>query len=314
MLDLGLMIEGQEGLTWERWTALLDAAEEGGFASLHRSDHLTGIEGDADRSSLSLWPSLTAAALRTERIRFGAMVSPMTFIAPPLVAKMAMDVDTLSQGRLDVGIGAGWNDAEHAMFGLHYPKYGQRLGLLDEAAQVIRTLWTGSPTSMDGTHLALREAQLHPRPTSGAPFLVMGGKGPRTLGVVAEHASEWNCSYVGVGVFAEKSAALDELCVQRDRDPSTLARSVMVPAVVGRDDVEVERAIAGQRAMFSRLPDHLDAWIDAGFVGGTPDRVVDQLGAFDEAGASRIMLQHNDLDDHASLELLAAEVLPQVAA
>lgn len=103
---------------WARWATVLDSAEEPGFASLHRSDHLTGIDGDADWPTLALWPSLTMAALRAERLRFGPLVSPMTFLPPALVATMAMDLDTLSDGRLDLGLGAGWNDHEHAMFGL----------------------------------------------------------------------------------------------------------------------------------------------------------------------------------------------------
>lgn len=310
--ELGLMIEGQEGLTWPRWLALVEAAEDLGFASLHRSDHLTGIEGDADRASLSLWPSLTVAAERTRRIRFGPMVSPMTFLPPALVAKMAMDLDVLSEGRLDVGIGAGWNEAEHAMFGIPYPRYPERLALLDEAAAVICALWRGGPTSLDGTHLSLRDAQVQPRATGPEPFLVLGGKGPRTLRVVAERASEWNCSYVGVDTFREKSEALDAQCRAIGRDPATLGRSVMVPFVVGRDDAEVARAIARHRATFSGLPSDLDAWVAAGFIGGSPQRVAEQLGAFTSAGASRFMLQHNDLDDRASLELLASEVLAQV--
>lgn len=310
--EIGLMIEGQEGLTWGRWATLLDRAEELGFASLHRSDHLTGIEGDPDRPTLSLWPSLTMAALRTERLRFGPLVSPMTFLPPALVATMAMDLDTLSDGRLDLGLGAGWNDHEHAMFGLPYPRYPERLALLDEAAQVIRALWSGEPTSFEGEHLSLHGAEVHPRPASPNPTLVLGGKGPRTLAVVARHATEWNCSYVGVETFREKSAELDRRCEELGRNPATLGRSVMVPFVIGHDDTEVAAAIAGQRRTFVGLPADLDDWITAGFVGGTPARVVEQLGAFVDAGASRFMLQHNDLDDRASLELLATEVLPHV--
>lgn len=308
--EIGLMVEGQEGLTWARWATLLDRAEELGFASLHRSDHLTGIEGDPDRPTLSLWPSLTMAALRTDRLRFGPLVSPMTFLPPALVATMAMDLDTLSGGRPDLGLGAGWNAHEHAMFGLPYPRYPERLALLDEAAQAIRALWSGEPSSLDGDHLTLREAEVHPRPTSTAPTLVLGGKGPRTLAIVARHATEWNCSYEGVETFREKGAELDRRCEELGRDPATLRRSVMVPFVIGRDDTEVAAAIAGHRRTFSGLPTDLDAWIAAGFVGGTPERVVERLGAFVDAGASRFMLQHNDLDDLASLERLATEVLP----
>jgi alkanesulfonate monooxygenase SsuD/methylene tetrahydromethanopterin reductase-like flavin-dependent oxidoreductase (luciferase family) len=198
------------------------------------------------------------------------------------------------------------------MFDLPYPRYPDRLALLDEAAQVIRALWSGEPTSLDGEHLTLHEAMVHPRPASPSPTLVLGGKGARTLSVVARHATEWNCSYVGVEVFRDKSAELDRRCQELGRDPVTLGRSVMVPFVIGRDDAEVAAAIAGQRRTFAGLPAGLDAWIAAGFIWGTPERVVEQLGAFVEAGASRFMLQHNDLDDRASLELLATEVLPHV--
>lgn len=291
MAQVGLMVEGQEGLDWSRWLALGALAEELGLDSLHRSDHLSSIQGDTDRRVLSLWPSLAVLASLTQRLRFGPLVSPVTWHHPELFAKQALDVHELSGGRLDVGMGAGWFEAEHTRFGLPYPRYPERLALLDAAAGVVRSRWRGP-----------------------GPHLVMGGKGPRTLRVVARHAQEWNCSYVGVDEFAAKSAALDEACREEGRSPGDVTRSVMVPAVVGRDDEQVQQRIDAQRRTFSSLPPDLAGWRAAGFVGGRPEQVLEQLRAFVAAGATRFMLQHNDLDDTDGLRLLAAEVLPALRA
>src|SRR5258708_15997335 len=130
-MKIGIMIEGQEGLTWERWLRLAQTAEDLGYHSLCRSDHLTGLGGDSKRSSLETWTSLTALAARTKRIRFGPMVSPLTFYHPALLAKMAAAVDTLSGGRLDLGLGAGWNEHEHKMFGVPFPTVKERLDRLE---------------------------------------------------------------------------------------------------------------------------------------------------------------------------------------
>ena len=120
-MRVGVMIEGQEGLTWERWLRLTEAAEDMGYESLCRSDHLTSLAGESKRPSLETWTSLTLVAARTRRIRFGPMVSPITFYQPALLAKMAVALDTLSRGRLDLGLGAGWNEPEHATFGIPLP-------------------------------------------------------------------------------------------------------------------------------------------------------------------------------------------------
>ena len=138
----------------------------------------------------------------------------------------------------------------------------------------------------------------------------MGGKGERTLEVVARHATEWNCSYVGLDVFRTKSAQLDENCVAIDRDPASLRRSLMVPFVIGADATSIQNRINKHRTMFPNLPVDLGGWHKAGFVGGTPDQLLDQLKAFEAAGVHRFMLQHNDLEDVASLELLAGQILP----
>ncbi|MDX1613655.1 MAG: TIGR03560 family F420-dependent LLM class oxidoreductase [Candidatus Promineifilaceae bacterium] len=310
MAEIGIMIEGQEDLTWARFFRLAETVEALGFASLFRSDHLLALEGYPQRATLALWPSLTALALRTKRIRFGPMVCAITFRQPALVAKMAADVDQLSGGRLDLGLGAGWYQKEHEMFGLDYPRYGTRLDMLAEGAQIIKGLWSGEPFTFEGKHYQVRAAQNHPRPVRAEPTIILGGKGEKTLKVVARHASEWNCSYVGVDVFRQKSAELDENCREIGRDPATLTRSLMAPFVIGHDDALVQARIDAHRTMFPSLPGDLAAWQEAGFIGGRPQQVVDQLGEFATAGIQRFMLQHNALDDLGSLELLAETVLP----
>lgn len=200
MTQVGLMVEGQEGLTWDRWLRLGDLAEELGLASLHRSDHLSGIEGDTGRRVLSLWLSLALLASRTGTVRFGPLVSPMTWHHPALFAMQAADVGELSGGRLDVGMGAGWFEAEHRLLGLPFPRYPERLQALEHAAVLLRSSWPGR-----------------------GPHLLMGGKGPRPLQVVARHADEWNCSYVGVEDFAARSAALDQACATHGRPPHAVA-------------------------------------------------------------------------------------------
>lgn len=309
MTDIALMLEGQEGLTWERLFRFAGAAEDLGFEGLFRSDHLTALEGDAGRASLALWPSLTALALRTTRLRFGPLVCAITFRHPAIVAKMAASVDRLSGGRLDLGLGAGWYAGEHEMYGIPYPRYGERLDRLDEAAGVVRSLWSGSPTSTDGPHYPLAGAEDHPGPAQDRPVLIMGGKGERTLRVVARHATEWNYSYGSVAGFVEKSAELDRACEEIGRDPSTLRRSVMVPFAIGRDDAAVGRHIDAHRATFSGLPADAEGWREAGFPAGSPAEVAHRIGEFVDAGATRFMLQQNALDDLASVELLADAVI-----
>lgn len=310
MATIGIMIEGQEDLTWERFFRLAGAVETLGFESLFRSDHLTALNGESERTSLALWPSLTALALKTQRIRFGPMVCSITFHQPALLAKTAAAVDVLSGGRLDLGLGAGWYAGEHRMFGLDFPPYRTRLEMLDEGTQVIKLLWSGQPASFNGQHYRLEAAETYPLPEQPSPPIIMGGKGEKTLQIVAKHATEWNCSYVGLDIFRQKSAQLDQQCLALGRDPATLQRSLMIPFVIGLDEASIQKRIEAQRTMFTDLPGTHAEWQARGFPGGSPQQLLDQLKAFEAAGVERFMLQHNDLDDLDSLELLARHVLP----
>ena len=171
-LALGLMIEGQEGLTWERWRRLARLAEDGGFDSLFRSDHLTGLFGDARRASLDTWASLTWLATATTRIRFGPLVSPLTFYHPALLAKRAAAVAELANGRLDLGIGAGWHEGEHRMYGIPFPSLKERLDRLECGARAIRALWEGRPVSLAQTYYPLVEAESYPLPSRRVPLVI----------------------------------------------------------------------------------------------------------------------------------------------
>ena len=213
-MRVGIMIEGQEGLTWERWRRLVQAAEDMGFESLCRSDHLTGLWGESKRPSLETWTSLTVLATRTRRIRFGPMVSPLTFYHPALLAKMAVALDTLSGGRMDLGLGAGWNEHEHrdvrrahaAHEGASRPA-GVRRAPYPRARRRASRSPSSSPTTRS------RRPRTSRCPTHRRLRIVIGGRGEkRTLRIAAEFADEWNVTRVDVGGFSQKREVLAQHC------------------------------------------------------------------------------------------------------
>jgi alkanesulfonate monooxygenase SsuD/methylene tetrahydromethanopterin reductase-like flavin-dependent oxidoreductase (luciferase family) len=312
-MRVGIMIEGQEGLTWERWLRLMEAAEDMGYESLCRSDHLTGLFGDSKRPSLETWTSLTVVAMRTRRIRFGPMVSPVTFYQPALLAKMAVALDTLSGGRIDLGMGGGWNEHEHAMFGIPLPPMKERLDRLEGAARYVRALGVGEPVTLEQPYYALHKAENYPLPTHGRLRIVIGGRGEkRTLRIAAEFADEWNVTRVDPDGFRQKREVLAKHCIALRRDPETIARSLMIPVAIGRDRSDVARRIAAARAVFPQMPADEAAWRTASFLVGTPGEIVESLHRWEAAGVQRVLLQMLDQEDLAAIELFARHVLPQV--
>jgi F420-dependent oxidoreductase-like protein len=312
-MRVGIMIEGQEGLTWERWWRLAQAAEDLGYESLCRSDHLTGLGGESRRPSLETWASLTALATRTRRIRFGPMVSPLTFYHPAILAKTAAAIDALSGGRFDLGIGAGWNEHEHSMYGVPFPPLKERMDRLECGARVIRALEAPEPITLDQPYYPLKKAESYPRPPKGRLRLVVGGRGEkRTLRIVAEVADEWNVTRLDVEGYRAKRQVLAEHCRAVKRDPETIARSLMIPLAIGRDSAEVDRRVAKARAVFPALPDGQAAWRAAGFLAGSPAQVIEDLQRWDGAGMQRVLLQMLDQEDIGALELFAREVLTKV--
>jgi F420-dependent oxidoreductase-like protein len=313
-MKLGIMVEGQEGLTWDRWRRIMAAVEALGFESIWRSDHFLSIHG-ADRESLETWVSLTLTAVETKRLRFGPLVCPMTFRHPALLARMAAAVDVLSGGRLVLGVGAGWNEAEHRVYGMRFPSVQERLDMLEEGIQVIRGLLGDEPFSFSGRHYQLEGANPRPKPTGRVPLLIGGGGERRTLRIVARYADEWNLTTASPAVYRAKSERLDAYCREIGRDPCEIKRSVSVGYLVGRDDDDLlERCRAMQRLIpwlgeieTAAVP---EAVRQVGWVVGRAEQIVEQLRALAEAGAEWATLQHNDQEDFEALELVAREVLP----
>lgn len=304
-MQLAMMIEGQNGLNWTRWGHLAAAAEDLGFVGLYRSDHFTNAN-PPDIDSLELWVSLAWLAAHTHRIEFGPLVTPCSFRAPAFTARMAKDVDDLSGGRLQLGLGAGWQVREHHAFGFDLLDVRARMDRFEESLDVItQLLHSDDPVSYSGKYYQLHEATLRPRPhRPGGPPIVIGGNGPvRTLPLVARYADEWNAVYQPPAGLVQLNAKLDELAEANGREPSAIRRSMMIGTVFGRDDAEVKRKLGNRDRHTLR---------ERGSLVGTPNEWVDQLGKIAETGVYRVMLQWLDLDDLDGLEAVAKMVLPQV--
>jgi alkanesulfonate monooxygenase SsuD/methylene tetrahydromethanopterin reductase-like flavin-dependent oxidoreductase (luciferase family) len=266
-----LMIEGQEGVTWEQWLALADAAESAGLEGLFRSDHYRAIVRGEPAGSLDAWAILAALAARTSRLRLGTMVSPVTFRPAAVLAKNAVAVDHISAGRVELGIGAGWYEAEHESYGLPFPPQRDRLDELDrQLAEITRQL-----TSADDVQ---PKPVQRPRP----PIIVGGRARPRTVRAAVAYADEYNTVFPTVDDARERRRIVDDAARGAGREP--LRFSMMASCVVGRDPGETERRLDEWRALTGR-----DA---TPVIHGTVDEVVDLLREYEDAGVERAMLQH----------------------
>jgi len=310
MPDIAIMIEGQNGLTWPRWQQLVTTVESLGFAGLYRSDHFTNAVSP-EKDSLELWVSLTWLADHTRRIQFGPLVTPMSFRHPALTARMASALDDLSGGRLTLGLGAGWQEREHATFGFDLLDFPGRFSRLEEGLQVIRLLMhSEQPVSFSGKYFTLRDAILLPRPArQGGPPVLIGGTGrKRTLPLAARYADEWNAVQIPAGEFRSLNQKLDELLIAGGRQPQDVRRSMMTGCVIGSDLKEVQRKVL-ERTGGKRSVEDLR---QRGLVVGAAADGIDQLKALGAAGANQVMLQWLDLDDIEGLEYLSEQVLPYV--
>jgi len=310
MLDIAIMIEGQNGLTWERWQRIANTVEALGFTGLYRSDHYTNAS-PPDKESLELWVSLTWLASQTERFEFGPLVTPVSFRHPTMTARMASAVDDLSGGRFTLGLGAGWQEREHTNYGWDLLDIPDRFTRFEEGLEVIsQLLKSDKPVDFKGEYFQLNEAIILPRPnrTSGPPLLI-GGNGPnRTLPLVARYADEWNALFITPDKFKDLNMKLDELLETENRQPESVRRSLMTGCVFGSSDAQVEEK-AKSRGSGKLTVAELK---ERGLVIGTPDEIIEQLGSFARVGVERIMLQWLDLDDIDGLEAMAKSILPQI--
>ena len=301
MAVLGIMIEGQEGLNWERWRRLCRDVEALGFDSLWRSDHVHSVVSEEPRDGIEAWTSLALAAEWTGRVEFGPLVSPMTFRQPALLARMAAAVDALAGGRLVLGIGAGWNEREHSIHEVPFPSTRERMDLLEHGIGVIR-----------------RELERAlPQPPRRIPLLIGGSGERRVLRLVAEHADEWNFNVRGVENATHLTAVLASHCRDVGRDPASIRRSMMTSFLVGRDRADLEDRAAGVGRLLPSMaglsPGEILAQLGARWPVGTPDQVAAWFRPYIELGVDRFMLQHFLMDDSDALSLLASEVAPAIA-
>lgn len=308
MLEIAIMLEGQNGLNWSRWQRITLAVEQLGFAGLYRSDHYTNAN-PPDKDSLELWVSLTWLASHTQRIEFGPLVSPVSFRHPTMTARMAAAVDDLSGGRLTLGLGAGWQEREHTNYGWELLETGKRFARFQEGLEVVTLLLNSDePVHFQGEYYRLREGILLPRPQRpGGPPILIGGNGARrTLPLAARYAREWNAVYIPAPKVETLNTHLDALLRAAGRQPADVKRSLMTGCVFGRDTQEVERKVI-ERTSGKRTVEQLRTH---GVVVGTTDDFIAQLTEYSRAGVQRIMLQWLDLDDIDGLEAIAEKILP----
>src|SRR2546425_12363826 len=227
MVAISIMIEGQNGLNWPYWKRLVSEVEDLGFAGMFRSDHFTNAR-PPDKDSLEMVVSLTYLADHTQRIHFGPLVAPLSVRNPTLLVRQAAALDDLSGGRMILGVGAGWQEREHRLFGHELGDVPTRMARLEEGLEVItRLLHSDEPVTFEGRFFQLRGAILLPRPQRpGGPPIQIGGNGPkRTLPLVARYANHWNGTFISVDDFRERSAILDQLLLVAGRDPADVRRS-----------------------------------------------------------------------------------------
>ncbi len=298
---------------------MVSQAEELGFAGLFRSDHFTDPQ-PPDRDSLEAMISLAYAADHTQRIHFGSLVSPISFHDPVYLARQAAAVDDLSGGRLILGLGAGWQEREHRLFGYNLGDVPTRMARFEEGLEVItRLLRSNEPVTYEGRFYHLHGATLLPRPGHpGSPRIMIGGNGAkRTLPLVARYADVWNGVFISASDFHERSRRLDTLLREAGRQPKDVRRTAMTTVFFGRDREELDRRLSWRHAnvdlrnlsldeVVAKLP------ITGKGVAGTPDTLMEQIRAYERAGAEEMMLQWLDYEDAAGIAVFAKNVLPRL--
>jgi F420-dependent oxidoreductase-like protein len=309
-MQLRIFTEPQQGADYGRLLAVARAAEQLGFGAFFRSDHylkmgnVSGLPGPTDA-----WITLAGLARETSRIRLGTLMSAATFRYPGPLAVAVAQVDEMSAGRVELGLGTGWFGAEHAAYGIPFPPVGERFDRLEEQLEIITGLWEtpeGKAFSFDGSYYALTDSPALPKPAQRPrPPILVGGHGPRrTPALAARFADEFNIVFVSPERTGAAFGRVRDACHAAGRDPASLVYSAGQVVCCGRTGAEVGRRAAAIGRDVAEL--------EAGGLAGSPGAIVDKLGRFAQAGASRMYLQVLDLHDLDHLELIAAQVMPQV--
>ncbi|MEV1288021.1 LLM class F420-dependent oxidoreductase [Micromonospora sp. NPDC049679] len=309
-MELRIFTEPQQGATYERLLAVARCAEDAGYGAFFRSDHylkmgsVSGLPGPSDA-----WTTLAGLARETTRIRLGTLMTAATFRLPGPLAITVAQVDAMSGGRVELGIGTGWYDAEHAAYGIPFPPLGERFDRFEEQLTIIRGLWetpVGSTFDFRGAYYTVTDSPALPKPVqTPRPPIMIGGLGPkRTPALAARFADEFNVAFAGVDDSAAQLGRVRAACAAIGRDPASLRFSNALVLCCGRDEAEVNR----RAAAIGREP----AELRANGLAGTPAEIVEKIGRYAVLGIERIYLQVLDLDDLDHLELVAAEVAPQL--
>jgi F420-dependent oxidoreductase-like protein len=306
-LTLRTFIEPQLGATYEDQLAVARETEVLGFDAFFRSDHFLSFGGSGLPGPTDSWVTLGAIARETARVRLGTMVTAATFRLPGPLAIAVAQVDAMSGGRVELGLGSGWFEDEHTAYGIPFPSVGERFDRLEEQLAIVTGLWetpAGERFSYDGRHYQLKDSPALPKPAQQPrPPVIVGGYGrKRTPALAATYAQEFNVPFAPVRDFATHIAPVREACEAAGRDPATMTWSAAVVLCCGRDEAEFQR----RAAAIGQDP----AALRANAAGGTVSEVVDQLGALAERGAQRAYLQVLDLRDLDHLRLVAGEVAP----
>jgi F420-dependent oxidoreductase-like protein len=315
-MRVALMIEGQEGVSWDDWLAVAQACEEHGVETLFRSDHYLSGSHPHERAAHDAWTTLAGLAARTTKLRLGSLVSPVTFRHPSLLANAVSTVDHISGGRVELGMGAGWMREEHEAFGFPFPPLRERVAMLREQIELVHRLWTEEQVTYEGEHYRLRDCPALPKPVQKPhPRILVGGRAkPGTAIPAALFADEYNTLAATPAECRERRRALDETCEHVGRDPKTLAMSVMTGFVVGENRGEL---LENTRRILERWGSDLSpeeglARYEGRGLAGTPDQLVEGLKRLEEAGVERVMLQHIAHDDLDSIAVIGREVAAKV--
>lgn len=307
------MIEGQEGVSWQEWTEIAAAVENHGFDALFRSDHYLGLMGDETRGSLDAWATLNALAAITQRIQLGTLVSPVTFRHPAVLYKNAVTADNVSGGRIELGMGAGWNEREHAAYGFDFPDTEDRYDIFEEQVEIVHRLLTEETVDHDGRHYHLEGVTPLPGPLQVPLPLVIGGSGgARSIDIAARFASEYN--YIGDrGLLTERRQRFEDAWEKAGR-PGEPRFSTMIPVLVATSEAELHTKA---RDLLERLgrdadPAEFVAERRGNWVLGTPDEAADRITQLAEAGVDRVMLQHLLHTDLEMVALIGDEVIRAV--
>jgi F420-dependent oxidoreductase-like protein len=314
-MRIALMIEGQEGVTWDQWVALARACEENGVEALFRSDHYLGFHASGTDGSLDCWTTLAALAAVTTKLRLGSLVSPVTFRHPSVLARAAATVDHVSRGRVELGIGGGWMEAEHKAFGFPFPETHVRMDLLAEQLEIVHRQWTEDSFDFDGRHYQLEACTALPKPVQRPhPPLIVGGSGRAgTIGPAVRWADEYNTTFPNEDEVVTRRRWLLSECERQAREP--LRFSLMTMCIVGADEAEFSERAGGVYELTQR-DESFDDWLagrrERGIL-GTVDQVVSRLRRLAELGVDGVMLQHLRHDDLESVALIGRELAPAVA-